>query len=82
MVVPSESLSADAPAAVSQSSSDVQLANALAAAAAAVSAEAEVTSSAIGDETTHRVVTRVLERMLPSIMTELAKEMEAARNKK
>lgn len=67
------------PTAASASGSEIALANAL---AAAVGADAAKPASEIGDETTHRVVTRVLERMLPSIMTELAKEMEAAKNKK
>jgi CheY-like chemotaxis protein len=72
---------AEEPAAKSSSdaTAGAELANAL---AAAVGADVAPKANEIGDETTHRVVTRVLERMLPSIMTELAKEMEAAKNKK
>ena len=80
---PIEAASHAAPAATT-TGPDLELASALAAAvgadappATATSAEA---SSAVGDDHS-RVVTRVLERMLPSIMAELAKEMEAAKKK-
>ena len=66
--------------------SNVGLSSALAAAvgaeiAAGTPESPEASTSTVDHETTSNAVTRVLERMLPSIMAEVAREMEAAKKK-
>jgi uncharacterized protein YbjT (DUF2867 family) len=63
---------------------DMELASALAAAmgeqtSTAAAASSSPAASAMDHHTIAQVVTRVMERMLPSVMHEIAKELEAAK---
>ncbi|MEO6119392.1 MAG: response regulator [Terriglobales bacterium] len=79
----------EAPVAASNTVPDMELANALAAAvggepppaAAPLAAAVAAASPGLDPHTIAAVVSRVMEKMLPSIMTEVAKELDNAKSK-